>query len=93
MLTFKPLTSLKRGQLFEMLASSYQDLADKYDPKNKEKYIKSWQQADSDAFDNPKTIGKCILITHLGNEPIGFFPLRSSEFSRIRNYRTKLYFA
>lgn len=72
MLTFKSLSSLKPGQLFEMLASSYCDLIEKYDPQNKEEYLKSWKQADKDAFDNPNTIGKCIFVTYADKELVGF---------------------
>jgi len=73
MLTFKPLSSLKPGQLFEMLESSYRDLIEKYDVKNKDKYLESWQQSDRNAFNNLETIGKCVLVTHVDNKPVGFF--------------------
>lgn len=73
MLTFRPLSSLKSGHLFEMLVSSYRDLIEKYDAKNKEKYLESWKQSDRDAFDNMETIGKCVLISYLEDKPIGFF--------------------
>lgn len=72
MLTFKPLSSLKRGQLFEMLMKSYKDLIEKYDTKNKDKYIESWEQSDKSAFDNPETVGRCVLVTHLDDKAVGF---------------------
>lgn len=72
MITFKPINSLKRGQIFDLLTRCYHDLANKYDTKNRDKYIESWHQSDKNAFDNPKTIGKCVLVSHLDNKPIGF---------------------
>lgn len=72
MITFKTLSSLDLGQIYEMLKDSYQDLIEKYDSKNKEKYLESWKQADKDVFDNPNTIGKCIFVTYADNELVGF---------------------
>jgi len=56
-----------------MLASSYRDLIDKHDAKNKEKYLESWRQSDKNAFDNLQTIGKYIFISYLDDKHIGFF--------------------
>jgi ribosomal protein S18 acetylase RimI-like enzyme len=72
MITFKPLSTLKPGQLFEILTTSYRELIEKYDPINKEKYLADWQQSDKDAFDYPETIGKCVLVSYVDNQPVGF---------------------
>jgi len=71
-ITFSPIASLNRGQIYEILKDSYHDLLEKYDPRNKKKYLESWEQADKDAFDNPDTIGKCIFATYSDDELIGF---------------------
>lgn len=72
MITFKTLSSLNRGQIYEMLKDSYQDLIEKYDSQNVEKYLGSWEQADKDAFNNANTIGKYLFVTFIDNELVGF---------------------
>ncbi len=71
-ISFKPLSSLQSGQLFEMLADSYIDLIEKDDVRNRDKYIESWAQMDRKAFDSTEPMGKYILVTHLDGKSIGF---------------------
>ena len=80
MITFKTISSFKRGQLFQMLKESYRDLIKKYATADKLRYLHRLQQTDHDAFDNPGTIGKCILVTYLGDKAIGFAAFDPGHF-------------
>ncbi len=70
---FKPLTSLKPGHLFDMLVDSCSDLIEKYDWKNKDKYLESWRKMDSSSFENLETLGKYVLVSFVDNSSVGFF--------------------
>jgi len=71
MLDFRTISSLKPGDLYEMLLDSYSDLIEKYDPENKERYLSSWRNSDKLAFSIP-VIGKCIFVSYLDDELAGF---------------------
>lgn len=61
-LHFSPISILNRGSLFKILKASYSDLINKYDAKNKNKYLESWKRLDDNAFNNSK-IGECVNVT------------------------------
>lgn len=72
MLTFKPLSTLKRGDIYQMLCDSYHDLALKYDASHKQQYLHSWRSNDDLAFDYLDTVGKCIFVSYLDDQLVGF---------------------
>src|SRR3989344_6337990 len=70
MLTFNSISSYEEGDLYKILYKSYESLLAE-NIKNKDKYIANWKQFDKDSFSQPK-IGKCVLMTYLGDKLIGF---------------------
>ena len=62
----KPLLSLERGQIYNLLERSYNGW------QEAEKWKKDWHAYDNDVFDNPSTIGKCGAVTFVSDTPIGF---------------------
>jgi GNAT superfamily N-acetyltransferase len=71
-LSFAPLTRFKKGLLFFLLSRSYQALLNDDQLKHQEELIDDWKEFDEAAFQNPKTIGRCVFVTLLGREAIGF---------------------
>jgi GNAT superfamily N-acetyltransferase len=84
MIAFKPINSLERGQIFEMLIDSYRDLVDTFDTKNRDQYLESWQRFDASVFDNPETIGKCVMISWIDDKPVGFISYDPRNFPAYR---------
>lgn len=70
MLSFNPISSLKKGTLFQILYKSYKALLSDKNIINKDKYIENWKRFDKDSFNN-LNIGKCVFVTYLNNELIG----------------------
>jgi ribosomal protein S18 acetylase RimI-like enzyme len=72
MLTFKPLSGFERGMIFHLLKSSYHELILSYSSIQDE-LLKQWLSLDSEAFDHPDTVGRCVRMTCLHDRPIGMF--------------------
>ena len=71
MVTFKSIDSVNRGDFFKMLKSAYAEiLVD--DAKHREQYLKDWQKFDDEVFNNPDTVGKCVRISFVDGEVVGF---------------------
>src|SRR4030042_1754195 len=71
MIDFKTIDNFKPGLIQSILKNSYAEFIDCF-PKDKGKFYKQWEQEDSDAFNNPQTIGKYIFITCLKDLPVGY---------------------
>ena len=69
---YKTIDFFKEGTIYQILKTSYQRLL-AYFPMAKGKFLEHWKQEDKVAFQNPDTIGKHILFTCIGNNPIGYF--------------------
>ena len=65
------MNEFERGIIYKLLYESYAELL-KAKPGYVEKYKASWQKTDDDTFDYLNSIGRCVLIATLNNEPIGF---------------------
>lgn len=70
-LKFTTLSSVKTGFLFFLLKKSYRDFIKKYKIPRIGQLLKNWQKFDQEAFSNPQ-IGKCVFISCLNNQSIGF---------------------
>ncbi|MFO7448294.1 MAG: GNAT family N-acetyltransferase [Ignavibacteriaceae bacterium] len=71
MIEFKKLAEFERGTLYHLLCESYSELLKAF-PDHTEEYKQSWKTEDDNTFNYPDTIGKCVLVSVLNNEPIGF---------------------
>ena len=71
LIEFKRAIEFDRGVIYGLLRESYADLLDAR-PDLAEEYKANWKKADDDTFDNPNSIGRCVLISTLNNEPVGF---------------------
>lgn len=71
-LDFKPISSIEPGKLFEILKSAYASVLED-DSAHKEQYLESWQKFDNEVFDNPDTVGKCVLVSFFNEKIVGFF--------------------
>ena len=72
MIKFKATNEFERGIIYKLLCESYGGLL-KARPDYTEEYKTDWRKADDNTFDCPDSIGQCVLISVLQNEPIGFF--------------------
>lgn len=71
MIDFKTIDNFKPGLIQSILKNSYARFIDCF-PNDKEKFYKQWEQEDSDAFNNPQTIGKYLCFAYLKDLPIGY---------------------
>lgn len=71
MIDFKTIDNFKPGLIQSILKNSYARFIDCF-PNDKEKFYKQWEQEDSDAFNNPQTIGKYLCYVYLKDLPIGY---------------------
>ncbi|MCL0034030.1 GNAT family N-acetyltransferase [Thermodesulfovibrionales bacterium] len=70
MIEFRSTTSFERGIIYKLLCESYAGLLESK-PRSADEYKTDWKKADDDTFDNPDTIGRCVLISIINGEPIG----------------------
>jgi len=70
-LNFTPLKTHKPGTLCALLERSYLELTDAF-PERWAQEKERWQQFDESAFAAPATIGACVFVTCLEDQPIGF---------------------
>jgi ribosomal protein S18 acetylase RimI-like enzyme len=80
-ITFKKLSGFNRGILFELLSDAYS-----YDPRYEQSGISDWQACDNFFFDNLQVADRCVFITTLNDEPIGFVmwdPRNMPEYAEI----------
>jgi GNAT superfamily N-acetyltransferase len=85
LLAFRPVTQYKPGILASFLHQCYTKLLSN-EPLYWQPEEEKWLRFDQDVFNNPKTIGRCVFITCLGEEEIGFAsfdPRRGPEFGLI----------
>ncbi|MEI6462434.1 MAG: GNAT family N-acetyltransferase [bacterium] len=81
-LVFKKLTDFQPGILFDLLTKSYDQFITSSGLTNPQKFISKWRRFDENAFNNLR-IGKCVLVSCLGDKVIGFAsydPRRLPEF-------------
>lgn len=71
-LIFTDISALNRGDIFNMLIDSYNDLYLKYDIHNKQKYIDAWKKSDEMTFNHKDSIGKCVIVSQVDGENVGF---------------------
>jgi GNAT superfamily N-acetyltransferase len=71
MIKYKKIAEFERGILYRFLCESYEDLLSAM-PDYINEYKRNWEKFDLDAFNNPYTIGQCILVSVLDESPIGF---------------------
>jgi len=71
MVVFKTIDNFKPGLIQSIFEKSYAGFIDHF-PNDKEIFYKQWEQEDSDAFNNPQTIGKYLLFACLKDSPIGY---------------------
>jgi GNAT superfamily N-acetyltransferase len=72
MIKFKQANEFNRGVFYTLLCQSYADFL-KAKPDYMEDLQGDWKKFDDDIYNYPDSIGKCVLISVLNNEPIGFF--------------------
>lgn len=68
---FEPIDQHQRGVLCALLVRSYSELliadAEHWEPCREE-----WSQFDAQVFGNPDTIGRCVFVTSVDGEVVGF---------------------
>jgi ribosomal protein S18 acetylase RimI-like enzyme len=69
-LTFAPISQFSPGALADLLHKSYAGLVEKW-PGRWDREAGKWDDFDRQAFAHPDTIGKCVFVSRLGNEPVG----------------------
>ena len=62
----KPLLSLEKGQIYDLLERSYVDW------QQADSWKKAWLIYDTDVFDHPLSVGKCGAVMYIDDSPIGF---------------------
>ena len=72
MIEFKRANEFERGVFYTLLCQSYAGFL-KVKPDYAEEFKGDWKKFDGDIYNYPDSIGKCVLISVLNNEPIGFF--------------------
>jgi len=85
MIEFKQANEFERRIIYKLLCKSYIELL-KAKPDCAEKYKADWKKIDDDTFDYPDSIGRCVLISTLNDDPIGFIswdPRRTPEEGKI----------
>ncbi len=65
------MNEFERGILYRLLFESYSELL-KFKSSCEEEFKSSWKIEDDNAFNYPDSIGKCVLVSVLDNEPVGF---------------------
>jgi GNAT superfamily N-acetyltransferase len=72
MIDYRTIDNFRSGLIEKLLKTSYKRLID-YFPNDKQRYYTQWEKEDSEAFNNPDTIGKYVLFSCISNNPIGYF--------------------
>jgi GNAT superfamily N-acetyltransferase len=72
MITHKPIGFFEKGLIQKLLKNSYRDLLTFF-PDEKQRLYGQWEREDIEAFNNPDTIGKHVLITCINDDPVGYF--------------------
>jgi GNAT superfamily N-acetyltransferase len=72
MIVYRTIDYFKPGLIKNLLKTSYKRLID-YFPNERQGFYHQWEKEDYEAFNNPDTIGKYVLFSCLGNNPIGYF--------------------
>lgn len=72
MISFEPLPRQARGIIYELLASSYDEYLRTCHPEWQGRYRADWQRFDDEAFDHPDSVGRCVFLTRIDGDPIGF---------------------
>ena len=77
LLAFRPVTQYKPGIIASFLRQCYAEILTS-EPLHWKAEEAKWLEFDREVFGNPETVGRCIFITCLGEEEIGFgsFDLR-----------------
>jgi GNAT superfamily N-acetyltransferase len=70
-LTFTPLAGSEPGTLLSLLTESHRDLTETYADRWAGQ-VETWAQFDKDVFQEPESVGKCVFVTRLGGDIIGF---------------------
>lgn len=65
-ISYRPFSKLKRGQLSHILKVSYDDWSEYSE------CLEQWNEYDSEVFDFPDTVGRCGFFTELEGDVIGF---------------------
>jgi GNAT superfamily N-acetyltransferase len=71
LLTFRPVTQYKAGIIASLLHQCYAKIVSA-EPLYWQTEEANWSQFDREVFENPDTVGRCVFITCLAEEVIGF---------------------
>lgn len=69
-----------------MLHLAYAPLHDVLDGQTWDRESQAWDRFDDEVFDFPETVGKCVFLTEVGGDPVGFMsydPRNAPESARI----------
>lgn len=69
-LTFAPISLFSPGALANLLHRSYAALVEEC-PSRWVCETEKWEDFDRQTFAHPDTIGKCVFVSHLRDEPVG----------------------
>jgi GNAT superfamily N-acetyltransferase len=72
MIKYKTIDHFKPGLIETLVKKCYEKLI-AYFPDERQRFYSQWEKEDNEAFNNPETIGKHVLITCINNNPIGYF--------------------
>jgi GNAT superfamily N-acetyltransferase len=85
MLTFAPISHFQPGALSDLIRRSYARLVQECSEHWKDE-AKEWDDFDRQAFAHPGTIGTCVLISCLDDQPVGlasYDPRNEPEYGRV----------
>lgn len=68
---FSPVSPTERGTLAALLTESYADLL-RAEPAIWEPEKTQWERFDREVFENPDTVGRCVFLTRVGGNLVGF---------------------
>jgi GNAT superfamily N-acetyltransferase len=71
-LSYAAVAGSQKGLIFLLLKKSYSGLLDEPEVKHKKDMIAAWRAFDRAATSKPETIGRCVFVTLLGTNIIGF---------------------
>ncbi len=71
LLTFRRITQYKPGIIASLLRQCYAEILTA-EPLHWKAEEAKWLEFDREVFDNPETVGRCVFITCLDEEEIGF---------------------
>jgi GNAT superfamily N-acetyltransferase len=69
-LAFEPISLFRPGALADIIGKSYAELVEKW-PDSWKNESQKWTDFDRQAFASPDTVGRCVFVSCLDDQPVG----------------------